>query len=59
MDKLSICAGQSDNHYIKMVYAKRGHLKSQDGRTMVDVDDYASVKMNGYLFSKTIRTNKM
>ena len=58
VDKLSICAGQPDNHYIKMVSAKRGLLKSQDGSTMADVDDYASVKMNGYLFSKTIRINK-
>ena len=58
MDKLSICAGQPDNHYLKMVSAKRGLLKSQGGSTIADVDNYASVKMNGYLFSKTIRTNK-
>ena len=58
MDKLSICAGQPDNHYIKMVSAKRGLLKLQDGSTMADVDVYVSVKMNGYLFSKTIRANK-
>ena len=58
VDKISICAGQPHNHYIKMVSAKRGLLKLQDGSTMADVDDYASVKMNGYLFSKTIRTNK-
>ena len=58
MDKLSICAGQPDNHYIKMVSAKRGLLKSQGGSTIADVDDYATVRMNGYLFSKTIRTNK-
>ena len=38
VDRLSICACQPDNHFIKMVSAKRGHLKSQGGSTMADVD---------------------
>ena len=55
MDKLLICAGQPDNHYIKMVSSKRVLLKSQGGSTMADVDDYASVKIS--LVKQFVLTN--
>jgi len=38
VDRLSICAGQPDEHFVRMVAAKKGKVLSQDGKVAAYVD---------------------
>lgn len=57
VDRLTICVGQPDSHFIAMVTSKKGILKSRDGSAKAKLDDYAPV-LNGEVFTQTIRTVK-
>lgn len=48
LDGLSVCAGQSDVHFVKMVAAKKGKIVSPDGKVAAYVDDDS--------YTKTVRT---
>lgn len=48
LDGLSICAGQSDIHFVKMVAAKKGKILSPNGKIAAYVDDDS--------YTKTVRT---
>ena len=48
LDGLSICAGQPDVHFVKMVAAKKGKIISPDGKVTAYIDDDTC--------TKTIRT---
>ena len=53
---LYICAGHPENRFVQIVTARNGILKTKDGQTASFVDDYASVSLNGEIFSQTVRT---
>ena len=44
LDGLSICAGQSDTHFVKMVAAKKAKIVSPDGKVAAYVDDDSNAK---------------
>ena len=44
LDGLSICAGQPDVHFVKMVAAKKGRIISPDGKIAAYVDDDTCTK---------------
>ena len=49
LDNISICIGQPDTHFVRMVAAKKGKVLSNDGKIMCAVDS------NAYM--KTVRTS--
>ena len=49
LNGLSICAGHSDSHYVKMVLAKKGKVLSPNGKVAAYVDDDCG--------SKTVRAS--
>ena len=57
-DKLNICAGHPDSHFVSMVEEKKGVLKTRGGQPASALDDYAPVVLNGESFSQTVRTTK-
>ena len=44
LNTLSICIGQPDSHFVKMVSAKKGKVVSQDGQTVAYVDEGNTVR---------------
>ena len=58
IDKLNICPGHPDLHFVKMVSAKKGKILSHDGKVSAYVDDNTVVKLNGETYTKTVRTSK-
>ena len=44
LDGLSICAGQPDAHFVKMVAAKKGKIISPDGKVTAHIDDDTCTK---------------
>ena len=58
IDRLGVCAGQPDTHYVQMISAKHGVVKSRNGDISATLDDYASVTFNGEVFNQTVRTAK-
>ena len=58
VDRLKICIGQPDNHFVMMASSKNNILKSQDGSVMALVDDYAPLVVSSEVLTKTIRTVK-
>ena len=56
VDRLEVCAGQPDEHFIAMAVARKGSFTSLDGHTVAVFDRYAPVFFNGESFSRTVRT---
>ena len=54
IDRLSVCPGHPDEHFIQMAKQKKS---VKDGQTLVRVDDFGDVSLNGQLYSATLRTS--
>lgn len=57
LDHLHICAGQPDEHFVKMVVAKKGKILSPNGKVVAAVDK-SPVELNGTFYSQTVRTSE-
>ena len=57
VDKLPVCAGQPDDHFVRMVLAKKGKVLSSDGKVLAYVDN-VHIELNGELYPQTIRTSQ-
>ena len=57
IDRLHVCSGHPDNHFVSMVSSKKGVLKSCSGSTAAILDSFAPVQLNGEHFSETVRTS--
>lgn len=56
IDRLNICCGQPDSHFVSMVNAKKGKILTGNGKVTARVDHYSNVILNGTLYSETVRT---
>ena len=56
VDRLHVCVGHPDKHFVKFASARKGVLKSYDGSVAASLDDYAPVVLNGITYMQTIRT---
>ena len=57
VDKLLICAGQPDDHFVRMVLAKKGKVLSSNGKVVAYVDN-ERVELNGELYPQTVHTSE-
>ena len=56
LDRLPVCAGQPDDHFMHMILAKKGRITSNNGKVVAYVDN-AHVELNGDVYTQTIRTS--
>ena len=56
LDRLHVCCGQPDSHFISMVNAKKGKIISSNGNVAASMDQYAPVALNGAHYRATVRT---
>ena len=56
IDQLNVCAGHPDAHFVEIVEAKKGSLKSATGDVAAYIDSNALVELNGQRYSKTLRS---
>ena len=56
VDSASVCPGNPDEKFIRMVKAKNGVVKSANGEKKAAVDDAFQVSLNGEIYQQTIRT---
>ena len=57
IDSLSICAGQTDHHFVEMVAAKKGKIISHNGKFSAYIDNCITVT-NGKILLDTVRTSE-
>ena len=57
VDRLHVCAGHPEKHFVEFLHSKKGALRSHDGSVVASLDDYAPVTLNGDTYSCTVRTN--
>ena len=57
LDRLPVCAGQHDSHFIEMITAKKEKIMSAKGETSAYLDEHP-VEMNGKRYPRTIRSSK-
>ena len=58
IDCLDVCTGQPDTHYVQMISAKHGVVKSCNRDISATLDDYAFMTFNGEVFNQTVQTAK-
>ena len=56
LDRLYVCCGQPDSHFVSMINAKKGKIISHDGKITASIDQHAPVSFNGQNFLVTVRT---
>ena len=56
VDRLHICAGHPEKHFIEFALSRKGVFRSQDGSVTALIDDYPPVVLNGVTYMQTIRT---
>ena len=56
VDKLNICAGHPELHFIKMLTAKKGKILAPTGKVSAYLDENTVVNVNSKLYTKTVRT---
>lgn len=49
LDRLKVCAGQPDEHFVRMISAKKGKILSPHGKVVVYVD-HVKVELNGEIY---------
>ena len=57
LERLHVCCGQPDSHFLSMIEAKKGRIVSANGNVSAYMDSYSPVSLNGQLFQKTVRTS--
>ena len=56
LDGCVVCPGHPDSTFVEMAMAKKGHMTSLDGKTVVaTVDSFAPVSLNGETYTTTVR----
>ena len=55
--QMRVCAGHPDMHFLTIMEAKNGIMKSANGNMAAYVDDNASIELNGVSYSKTLRSS--
>ena len=55
IDRASVCPGHPDNQFITTIKAKKGKLLSKDKSVASYHDTYASVNVDGDIYSSTVR----
>ena len=55
LERLPLCAGQPDDHFMHMILTKKGKITSSKGEVVAYVDN-AHVELNGETYTQTIRT---
>ena len=53
LDRLHVCCGQPDSHFVSMVNAKKGKIISSDGAS---IDQYTPVAINGEHYQAKVQT---
>ena len=56
LEKLHICIGQPDSHFVSMVQAKKGSIVSPDGKVVACLDQYTPLIVEDTCYSATVRT---
>ena len=56
VDSASVCPGNPDEKFIRMVKAKKGVVKSANGEKTAAIDDAFQVSLNDEIYQQTIRT---
>ena len=56
LDRLPVCAGQPDPHFIELLQARKGKIVSNSGQTVAYLDS-SPVELNGTTHSQTIRSS--
>ncbi len=56
LDKLSVCAGHPDEHFLSLADYRKGKFLSSQNKTIAFTDAYAPVDLNGEEFPRTIRS---
>ena len=54
LDRLHVCCGQPDSHFISMVNAKKGKIISSDGKVAASIHQYAPIAVNGEHYRATV-----
>ena len=55
LDKLHVCPGHPDAHFIELADSKGGNFKSTNGQIKANVDSSCDVTLNGDIYSSTVR----
>ncbi len=58
IDRLSVCAGQPDEKFVKFIKSKKGVLIGRKDETVAYLDECVSVTLNGQTYPQTIRSVK-
>lgn len=53
IDRLKVCIGQPDTHFVKTVHAKKGKILSQDGK-IAYIDECVAI-VSGENYTQTVR----
>ena len=56
LDKVPLCAGHPDEHFVTMIQAKKGKITSLNGEVIAYLDS-SPVEINGTKYSRTIRSS--
>ena len=56
LDNASVCCGHPESHFVSMIEGKKNKIISAQGEIKAQLDDYASITLNGDTFNKTVRT---
>lgn len=54
IDRLSICPGHPDEHFVEMAKKKK---TVKDGLTSFNVDEFADITFNGHVYYSTLRVS--
>ena len=57
LDRLNVCPGHPDSHYVTMVSSKKGTLLNRSGDIAAYVDNEYEVCFDKQRFSETVRTS--
>ena len=56
INKLNMCVGHPETHFVEMVEARKGRLLSAAGSVAAVTDRSAAISFQGHRYSATVRT---
>ncbi len=57
VDKLPVCAGHPDTHFVEMLQGKKGVILASNGQTVAYLD-HSRVELNGTSYFQTVRSSQ-
>ena len=57
MDKCTVCPENPEKRFLEMADSRKGQFKDSHGRVTAQVDDGFSVRLNGTIYHRTVRTS--